>query len=261
MKPIIFLIALLISPATLSTPVNVFFAGGQSNAKLAWAEAIESRLTESGRYEEVVVVQNNSGGAWLNHWINPNSDAATEAYKHDFFNENGTGNLQAAISGLTGSGDDPVFSGFFWMQGESDSLDPNAISRYAESFNLLLQRINIDLGFAPSDRQFNVSLGAVSTNADAAFPAQLQASYPDHDIDAMRQVQFNIASADPFISITDSHLYERYDYWHMTNESLVSLGENMATDFLGLTPVPLPPAIYVFFCAVVSLLKFRKLNA
>lgn len=73
-----FLLFLFLSPGiTNANIINVFFAGGQSNAKSEWVNGIKDALIASNKYENIVIVHQIHPGDWLHSWYSGNSSAKT----------------------------------------------------------------------------------------------------------------------------------------------------------------------------------------
>ena len=92
--------------------VNLYFAGGQSNAKAEWAAAIEARL--GAFIDNVEVVHIRHSGNPMSQWYTTSAQANYDA---DFFNTSATGKLETAIADIEAAGDEAVFSRFFLVSG------------------------------------------------------------------------------------------------------------------------------------------------
>ncbi len=221
--------------------VNVFFAGGQSNAKLEWANGIEAALVNSNRYENVLVVHEIHSGNWLQSWYL--DGAQQDNYRSDFFNASGTGALQTALTGAN-----TVFSGFFWFQGEGDSGWSVARDAYAERFNGMLNDI---LASTPNiDKNFQTAFSIIDAEYDNY---ELPGGRTPADINAMRDVLFSMAGDNHY----DTRGLERTDIFHLTPDALFTAGYGLGDTF-ATTPVPLPAAFWLLFSAVMGLFFSKK---
>ena len=167
--------------------VNLYFAGGQSNAKVEWASAIEVRLGEVIDNVEVVHIRH-SGNA-MSQWYTTSAQAN---YETDFFNTSATGVLETAIAQIEAAGDDPVFRGFFWFQGEGDTGDTNTMDLYAGRFNGMLSELKSDLGIS-EDIEFTMALIDMNSDPDYDYPTNTSGRTRG-DIEHMRMVQSNICN-------------------------------------------------------------------
>jgi hypothetical protein len=197
------------------------FCRGQSNAKAEWAAAIQARLGEVVENAEVVHA-NHSGNA-MAQWY---TTIAQTNYHADFFNAGGTGTLQSRIAAIQGSGDEPVFRGFFWFQGESDTGSTETMDAYAGRFNGMLGQLKSDLGMS---EEIEFTMALIDMNSDPFYddPANT-GGRTRSDIEYMRAVQSNICSSANG-SFEDTRGYDRLDTWHLPiTPDLVSLGFAMA---------------------------------
>ena len=139
---LILMFVLLYPQLTVAATINVFFAGGQSNAKQPWVDSIESTLTTSGAYQNVLVVNSAHPGNWLSQWY---TDTANANYSYDFYNANGTGLLESSLNEIEQAGDTFVFTGLFWFQGEGDTGAQSAIDLYGSRFLAMLEQLSNDI--------------------------------------------------------------------------------------------------------------------
>ena len=225
---------------------NVFFAGGQSNAKPIWADSIEQSLTDSG-VENVLMVHNFHSGNWLDKWWNSLTDTPNENYESDFFNSSGTGALQQALDSLSGM--TYSFSGFFWFQGEGDASSEKHRLRYMDEFTDMLDRLQFDLT-GEAERDFPVIMALVDARDMDEYQEIIGAKHPDADIEELRAVVSGYL--DPMITVVDSRGYERRDVFHLTNAALEDFGASMAVAY-----IPIPPTLLLIVSAIGTLGLFH----
>jgi len=154
--------------AAQAKTVNVFFAGGQSNAKAQWASAIASGL-QAGYGAGLVMVHVNHSGEWLERWFTTEPKAN---YSNDLFNVSGTGLLQAQIHAITNAGDKAVFKGVFWFQGEGDTGNYSAMDAYTNRMNGMLAQLKQDLGMT---NEIRLTLAVIDAKPGATYDADLAA--------------------------------------------------------------------------------------
>ena len=200
---------------------RVFFAGGQSNAKGQWAEAIQKELKKAYG-QRAVLVHSYHPGAWLNGWYN--GGAVQKNYRVDFHNAEGTGALQKTIKKLETQGKSWQLSGIFWMQGEGDSGSDKAIAQYAASFNAMLAQVNKDLGI---DYDHTRVIAVIDGNHEKKYddPKNL-AGRSRAAVDKMRAVLIKLGSADG-CGYVDTRGMPRSDAWHLKPDALKTLGTAM----------------------------------
>lgn len=196
--------------------INVYFAGGQSNATVDWAAGLEEVLQQ---YQpgSVLVHQNHPGKA-INRWY---YQQPGEFYRSDFYAEQGGGALQSALADIVSAGDSYRFAGLFWFQGESDTIESDDSRHYASRFTSMLAQIQTDLSLDP----FTYALAVVDANrllVDAWHAAR---------IDALRAVQFELGESIYGLAI-DSAAYARTDKWHLGSEAARAFGRDMANAYI-----------------------------
>ena len=200
--------------------INVFFAGGQSNAKAAWADAITAELVADPAYDNVVMVHSYHPGHWLQNWYT--AAGAKANYETDFFNASQTGALEAQLAAITAAGDDYVISGFFWFQGEGDTGSTEAADLYESRFMAMLNQIKTDAGL---DYDIPFTLAVIDANSAYETPAGRTWA----QINYLRNIQQNdLAVAANNGTSVDTRGYARTDEWHLTTEASQSLGAVMA---------------------------------
>jgi Carbohydrate esterase, sialic acid-specific acetylesterase len=248
MLGVIIVFPLVISSAYGAT-VNVFFAGGQSNAQPEWANSIESTLTNSGVYSDVRVVYNMHYGNNLALWYN---DGPNINYEKDFFAPDGSGLLETALNEINLAGDTYVFSGLFWVQGETDAGDEAWIAGYKSRFLGMMSNIYGDINNG-NDGLFNFELAIIDANpAYAELPGRTW-----NQVNALRQAQSNLVNSTEYGQGYDTRGYERVDEWHLTTSALEEVGKGMANAYLA-TVVPLPSALWLFGSGLLGLISVPR---
>ena len=234
-----------LSLAVEAKTVNVFFAGGQSNAKAEWASAIASGL-QAGYGSSLVMVYTNHSGQAMANWF---TTAPQINYSNDLWNTSGTGLLQSQIRAITNAGDQAVFRGFFWFQGESDTGSNTAayavMDAYTNRFTDMLSQLKTDLGMT-NDVRFCLAVIDADPNPD--YDDDLADGGRDRAcIEYLRNNQVFLGSM-PTGSYVDTRGYTRTDLWHLTTSELARLGTAMSgayTNKFGIAP-PLEGEIDIF---------------
>ncbi len=192
--------------------VNVFFAGGQSNAKVAWSSAIATGLQE-GYGSTLVMAYTNHSGTALSQWFTTTPQVY---YSSDFWNASGTGFLQSQIRAITNAGDQAVFRGVFWFQGESDTGDAGSMSAYTNRFKAMMAQLKQDFALT-NDVRF--CLAIIDGNPDPFYDDPVNTGGRTRAaIDTLRTNQIVLCSG-PLGSYVDTRGYERSDLWHLKTSS------------------------------------------
>lgn len=214
---------------------TIFFAGGQSNAKATWAASIASGL-QAGYGSSLVMVHTNHSGEGLANWFTTEGKAN---YSNDLFNAAGTGLLQTQIRAITNAGDQAVFQGFFWFQGETDTGSTASMDAYTNRFNAMMAQLKADLGLT-NDVRFNVAV--IDANASPDFDDDLAASGRSRAmVEYLRSNQVALCAA-PQATNVDTRGYTRTDLWHLTTDELSRLGAAMSAAHIARFGASLPPA-------------------
>jgi len=230
-------LAVIFSSAEAATR-NVFFAGGQSNAKAVWAAAIAGSL-QAGYGSGLVMVHTNHSGEALSNWF---TTQPRVNYSNDFFNAAGTGVLQSQIRALTNAGDQVVFRGIFWFQGESDT-GTNAgayatMDAYTNRVATMLEQLKLDLGLTNDVR---LTYAVIDENPDPFYDDPANAGGRTREcVDYLRAYQIAQGSQAQFAYV-DTRGYTRTDQWHLTTDELSRLGAAMSaayTNTFGIEPPP-----------------------
>lgn len=211
-------------------PDDVFFMGGQSNAKIDVAAGIADTLRVSGQFNNPRVVTIRHSGQPISRWFS--SGTPREFYDQDFFGLTGTydqdglpqGLLQTA---LASPGGPHAFRGFFWWQGEADA---NLSAAYSANFLGLLDRLVADTGqtrgTGPNQWTFHLAL-----------PDDVARSY-----EAIRAVQIDFANQNASAgTYFDTRPYPRLNgdtNPHPSEEIDYFIGVELARQLLALRGLP-----------------------
>jgi hypothetical protein len=236
------LIAVCVFTAALASPgpadaaeVDLFFAGGQSNAASDWASGIRTELQNASRYDNPRVVHINHGGRSIRKWVDSDGNPRTH-YREDLFDSDpaASGALQAAIDDIEARGDTWQFQGLFWWHGESDmpfERDDSywwgnefSHSNYGGYYNGMLDTLADDLGLSGrSDIPYVMALIDYSWHADTSH-----AYY--EDLKDFRSIQQQIADAAPNGRAFDTRGFPRQadDQVHVLSSERTDIGQQMA---------------------------------
>ena len=232
-------IGLAFSAAATKT-VNVFFAGGQSNAKSTWASAIASGL-QAGYGSTLVMVNTTHSGEGLANWFTTTAQAN---YTNDFWNSDGTGALQSQLRAITNAGDNVVFQGIFWFQGETDTGSYASMDAYTNRVALMVAKLKQDLGMTNSVR---FTYAVIDGNPDPFYDNPTNSGGRTRaDINYLRAYQSAQGSQAQFAYV-DTRGYTRTDMWHLTTTELTRLGTAMSAAYTTKFGTSLPPdeTVYV----------------
>ena len=239
MKTIMMLVATvgLAVSAVQAKTVNVFFAGGQSNAKTSWASAIAGGL-QAGYGSSLVMVWTNHSGEGLANWFTAEPKIN---YSNDFWNASGTGVLQSQIRAITNTGDKVVFQGIFWFQGETDTGSYASMDAYTNRVGGMLAKLKLDMGLT-NDIRFIYAV--IDGNSDPYYddPANT-GGRTRADVDYLRAYQIAQGSG-PKFAYADTRGYQRSDMWHLLTsgpDELSRQGLAMSAAYTNKFGVSLPP--------------------
>ena len=225
---------ILIGGRAESKTVNVFFAGGQSNAKAVWATAIADGL-KAGYGSSLVMAHTNHSGEGLANWF---TDTSKINYSNDLFHLNGTSVLQTRMAEIAAAGDEPVFRGFFWFQGETDTGSYASIDAYTNRFRAMMAQLKQDLALT---QEVAFCLAIIDANPDPYYDDPANAGGRTRAmIGALRTNQTDLCSG-PSGSYVDTRGYTRTDMWHLTTTELTRLGAAMSVAFTNAFGISLPP--------------------
>lgn len=190
--------------------ISLFVVTGQSNARPDFSIGIEAGLRASGKFERVVVYNKRRGGNWLNQWIanegngefSPGANMLTDLWAPDNSSE-----LQELIASLEGQGHTVELKGFFWFQGESDTINAGSRATYQARFVWMINTLRQHYG------NFEVLVTLVDWNHD--LTEQLLADgYTPEGVEELRQALIDSATALGGLH-HDSREYPRADLWHV----------------------------------------------
>lgn len=202
----------IFNPLAHANTIDVYLAAGQSNAKLTWADAIQSELNQLRPERKTVVVHSYHSGAWLNQWWN---DGAKQNYTDNL------AALSAKMIELEEAGDQPIFKGLFWFQGEGDSGSYSNMDIYKERFRAYINQLEEDTA---TDSIITV-IHAIDGNSAPFYddPANL-AGRTRAQVEYMRNIHFELGDELHGFTV-DTRPYQRGDAWHISSSELSALGE------------------------------------
>jgi hypothetical protein len=225
MKRIFFGILLCAGVQAMSEQIDVFYLGGQSNATHAWRKGVEHELKQAYGDTPFVIVHAFHPGQWLKKWITQEPQAL---FLEDFANPEGSGMLETEWKKLKAEGKEPVFRGWFWMQGEGDTGNVDDQKTYADRFNRLRALAARAVGQEPPP----FVVGVIDGNQDPRYDdPQEAAGRTREQMEGMRQVLFQLGRQEDGAAV-DSREYKRTDLWHLTPAEQQRLGAEMARAWL-----------------------------
>ncbi len=191
---------------------DIFIITGQSNARPKYADGVLDAITASGVYEHPVRYNRRHSGNRLMEWVDGYSGTYSleDNFLEDFWSPDDDTDLQILINRLDALGISWDIAGFFWFQGEADSGSPHQRTAYTGRFFNLLNALEIKFGL---DHDIPFIITAIDYNGDDAELASIGRT--PEDIEAMRQVQFNIGQSVPYGATYDSRGWPRLDLWHV----------------------------------------------
>ena len=226
--------------------VDVFFTGGQSNAVLSpWATSIESTLVNSGHYNNVRIVHARHSGESIANWVFEDGSGGYSKqsnYLNDFFNPAGTGQIQQTLADIIANGDTPVFRGFFWFQGESDTDYAGEINAYRSRYLGMLDLLQTDLGLG---EQIDFAMATIDYGINNNLTASHQAQ-----VNELRAIQTQIGDDFSNGVAVDSRPFSRRDTWHLETDQYQPYGELMANTFIANTITEVYPKVFTDSFAV-----------
>ena len=228
------------APIAIAADVDVFFAGGQSNALLSpWATSIENVLSGSGHYNNVQVVHARHSGETIANWVLEDGLGGYSRqanYLNDFYNPAGGGLIRQAFDDIIANGDTPVLRGFFWFQGESDTDYAGEVNAYRDRFVGMLDMLEADLGL---DQPIDFSMAIIDYGVNNNLTTSHQARVND-----LRAVQTQIGNDFSNGVAVDTRPFSRRDTWHLNTDQYQPYAELMADTFIANNVVEVYPKIY-----------------
>lgn len=199
----------LFSSVSAADSISLFVVTGQSNARPNYALGVESGLRASGKYERVVVYNKRRGGSWLNQWINSSGGDYSPSTNmlEDLWSQDGSSELQQLIASLEADGHSVTLEGFFWFQGESDTINAGSRATYAARFTWMINKLREEYG------PFAILVTMVDWNHNLTQQL-LDDGYTPEGVEELRTVQAQVAQELGGISF-DSRDYIRADLWHV----------------------------------------------
>ena len=180
----------------------------------------------------------------MRYWYN---DVPKAGYEEDFYNDSGTGLLQAELDNIIANGDTYRFRGFFWYQGESEITSATDVGLYATRFNSMLDQIQSDLSLD----EFRYMIAAVEVNRSLISDERIA------QLEVMRSVQFGIGEQALGMSYdVAAGGYNFTDKWHLDDDSARHLGVQMATAYIN--SVPVPAAVWLFGSGLLGLIGVAR---
>jgi hypothetical protein len=201
--------------------IHLWLVAGQSNATPLLSEGARRVFAADESYRRTRMVLSYHPGSAIHFWSLDGEPGPN--YASDL----------AALSGemeqVRAGGDIPVFEGILWMQGESDTTNSSAVSRYGARFHDMLEQYRVDLQLAVLPR---FAMGITDANRSELYddPARLGTSR--EMVEALRQEQARITEALNGIAV-DSRDMARYDAWHLSPAASLDLGGRLASSFIG----------------------------
>lgn len=232
----------LVNMATLakSDEISLFVVTGQSNARSQYAIGIEAGLRASGQYDRVVVFNKRRGGNWLNQWIVNNAGNFSPGTNmlEDLWAPDGSSELQQLIDSLENDGHIVTIKGFFWFQGESDTINAGSRNTYQARFSWMIEQLRDQYG------HFDLLVTLIDWNPDRTQEL-LDGGYTPEGVEHLREVLRDTASQLGGVT-HDSRGYPRSDLWHVSVSddprgfyaAITDLGADQAGVFLAHTSCP-----------------------
>ena len=191
---------------------DIFIVSGQSNARAKYAQGVFDAIVDSGRFAHPVLYHRHHGGTRLSHWVDGHSGSYTleEHFLGDFWDPDGSTDLQTLVNRLSALGHTWDIAGFFWFQGEADSGSETQRRAYLGRFYHMLNALEINAGL---DHDIPFVITVIDFNGNVQDLAEIGRT--PEDIEAIRQKQFEIGAGVPYGAAFDSRGWPRLDVWHV----------------------------------------------
>ena len=222
------------TPSALADDISLFVVTGQSNARTQFAIGIEAGLRASGEFERVEIYHKRHAGNWLNTWIESNGGTYSPSTNMltDLWAPDGTSELQQLIASFESEGHTVTIEGFFWFQGESDTLNAGSRSTYQSRFTWMINTLQDHYG------AFDILITLVDWNQDLT-ELLISYGYTPEGVEELRDALRDSATELGGM-YHDSRDYPRVDVWHIgvTNDSrgtyaaVTDLGADQVRTFL-----------------------------
>jgi len=215
--------------------VDLYFVGGQSNANASLRDGVIAGMLDNPQFTNAQVVHQNHNGNPLREWLTLSGDQPVKGvnYLNDFFNPDGTGALQAAISSLIAEGKTPRLRGLFWFQGETDTTQQWHVDPYKARFQAMLSLIASEAGL---DEPLPFVIAQVDADETKLNNPEYWQRYNE-----LRQIQLEIANESPVGAAVDTRLWPRVipnDHVHLTHDQRLEVGAAMVAEMAVILPEP-----------------------
>lgn len=199
-----------VAPAA-AEEIDLFIVTGQSNARVQYANGIDSGIRAIGRYDNPIVFNATRSGNWLFNWVADGAGGyvAGPNFTEDLWAPDGSSALQQFIADLESDGDTVVVRGFFWWQGEGDTGGTIARTVYSEKLQWMIQELWSAYG------EFDILFTLIDYNPDELDELMNIGRTPE-DVEAIRD-QLRDAAEQLGGTVHDSRPYPRSDLWHVSD--------------------------------------------
>jgi hypothetical protein len=198
------------------------------------------RLAEQFPGESVAIIKVAANGTDLQNAWAPNADPPS-VYQAMI------DHVALAMGQLQAAGDEPVISGFVWVQGSGDASNEAKGTEYEANLNELIASVRADWGMNNLPVVFNQYHVDSSRSSDG--------------IAAVRQSQANVAAADPWAEIVNfDDLTLKSDFIHYTGPTQIELGYRLADAYISLVAVPEPASLLLCCLGVIGLIVGRAMT-
>jgi hypothetical protein len=205
------------------------FVGTTYGAELTFGR----RIAEQFPGESIAIIKVAQGGTDLQGDWHPSGENGT-TYQAMI------DHVALALGQLEAAGDEPVLSGFVWVQGSGDANNEAKAIEYEANLNALIASVREDWGV--SDLPVLFSEYHIDSNRPVA------------GIAALRQSQANVAAADPralMIQVDDLPL--KSDFIHFSGAMNFELGDRFADAYVSLVAAPEPSTFVLCGMGLIGL--------
>lgn len=201
-------------PPCRAENISVFVVTGQSNARPQYATGIEAGLRASGLWDHVVIFNVQHSGNWLTSWVTGNSTNGYTPgtnYTNDLWADDGSSGLQQLINTYEAQGDTVTVEGFYWFQGESDTINSGARAAYAGRLIWMLTQLRDHYG------PFDLMITLIDWNHDKTDQL-IKDGYTPEGVEEVRDALTTVATQLGGAKL-DSREYHRADLWHLSSNT------------------------------------------